>query len=93
MLHGISRADCGQPLRRSMLSVADSMQSHHLGNITSSDGSLDAAMAEGGSCSNSQEASQYPTVTLTLPITLALTLYPKPRRCHARGQLLTLTSA
>lgn len=42
-----------------MLSVAESMQSHHLGDITSSEGSRDAVTPEGGSYANSQEVSRH----------------------------------
>ena len=68
-----------------MLSVADSMQSHHLGNITSSDGSLDAVTPEAGSYANSQEASQYSTVTLTLTVMLALTPILSPDAVTPEG--------
>ena len=35
-------------VRRSMLSVADSVQSYHLGNVTSSEGSADTATPDDG---------------------------------------------
>ena len=68
------------PLRRSVLSVAESVNSHHLGNITSSDGSPPDAVTpeEGGSYADSQEEASRCAAALTLTVKPDLDSNPHP---------------